>query len=674
MNSSTIKSPTLTHHTNHLDLNSNNLEQDGMHLRVTTNNQQQQQNHPASTNTSRNGSFDFHVPASASASSSVKPSPSNHTTTTATSINISSSNMNNNKENQSQQQEIVIEEDSSSPASPTESEKEREEDSTALSEPYWCETQSFLPKSTLLFVKDNRAFFRLALPSIVIQFVRNIIAAIPFAFAGRLLDKEHLGGYILGFSFSNAVGVAVGMGISSVLDTLATQARGYHGARSTVVGVHLRTTYFVAILYSIGYFLTCVLFGSATISLLRPDLLDSAMAFLIPSVGVVFGTTFVSSTHKFLNAQHKTPIALYGYILGSLLALVLALWINSSKDGDLLQGDQIRLIVALSLTIGIGRFSSGVFMFLIAMRDPDVYFCWTGKNISNNTNESQKNNTNNDDKKNNSNNKTSHDLWMESVRWTNMKTFFSYCGHSIVSACADRWSMEILTVMLAGAHKYSEVDLDAFGTLTTIWIFSFPLSVGCYVAISCLCGNALGKGDGQEAHRAVVKSLRWGITSCSIFCVIYSLFPGLFSRLLVASDEINEKILQVAWIYALGALGDSVQFIFQGMFRAAGRIALVSRSSAICQWAIAIPLAAILVLKYDYGLSGLGIGMGVGNLLQCVVFAYEYRAIEWDSLAKSVKEEHEARHGGRKKDEEELERLEQQQDQSQEQQQQENVQ
>ena len=63
----------------------------------------------------------------------------------------------------------------------------------------------------------------------------------------------------------------------------------------------------------------------------------------------------------------------------------------------------------------------------------------------------------------------------------------------------------------------------------------------------------------------------------------------------------------------------------------------------ICQWIVAVPLAAVLVLKFDYGLVGLGIAMLVGNFSQCCAFVVSFKMVEWEVLAKNIKAEHDAK-------------------------------
>ena len=499
------------------------------------------------------------------------------------------------------------------------------------------------------FVTRNRAFMRLALPSGMTQFLRNFIQNVGFIFAGRLLNAAEFGGFILGFSFANAIGVAVGMGVAQVLDTLCPQTFG-RDPRSRMLGVHVRTALAITAAVSALYLAVSTLLGPHLVRMLKPELVEPATQFLGPSVLIVFGTTAALSVHKYLNAQHQPQIALRAYAIAS-VATVVAAFMATHFLG-------VRSF-GLSLVIGGGRTCAFLLMLLMGLQNERIAETWWGATAQQRRDAeaaaalaaADEDEAAMPDPRPRLDQRCMHyarrlldpALWAPSVETATLKAYLKLCGPSILASCADRWTFEVMAVLLASS-KYRATELDAFGTLTTIWLFVFVAGVGCYAAGSTLVGNALGQGKPNRARAAARQAWQWGLCTAGALCAVLAFFPRLLLDIFVADEHIRHRAANAAPAFALGILGDSLQFVLQGVFRACGRMTLVSRLSVAVQWGVAIPLACALCLGMGMGLVGVGIAMLVGVWIQALTYMMLLSDTPWDVLAYTVHQSHHNSH------------------------------
>ena len=76
--------------------------------------------------------------------------------------------------------------------------------------------------------------------------------------------------------------------------------------------------------------------------------------------------------------------------------------------------------------------------------------------------------------------------------------------------------------------------------------------------------------------------------------------------------------------------------VMESILNAQGRVRLMTMIEIISSWFIVIPIAAILVYLFDFGLEGMVIGLVVGySTLSTICFFFIIRS-NWEQLSKRV--------------------------------------
>jgi Na+-driven multidrug efflux pump len=489
--------------------------------------------------------------------------------------------------------------------------------------------------------ETERAFFDLCGPAMCMQFFRFGVIALATSFAGRRLSPTEFGGYLLGFSYANIFGIATGIGVASVLDTLCTQEHG-KAAHSPMQGFHVRCAAVVCVGFSTLYALSCVTIGRALITAsVDAQIAEAAMRYIVPSVLFVGGTTLASCAQKFLAAQRRVRYAMYAHAAASAATLVLCVFaIDVLGVGG----------GGLSVCMGIGRIIAVCGMAYLGSRDADVTRSWGEWS------------------------------WRRSVLQAKpLLAFVRSSGHSMIMSCADRWTLEAMTLLCSAygtttlvgtadassaatgvtaaplvrhqdatalttlapsAAVVQNVDLNAFGTSSTLWSVAFFTGAGVYVGASTLVGNALGAGNGPEARSNAFTALRLVVSMSATLGILYVAFPYQALSLFLGSQNQATADLTAALspLLALVVVADTTVYVMQGVLRAAGRVVFASRLAMVTQFGVGLPLAYVLVAVLRVpAAKGTLIALNVSLWLQVVVQVWNLVArTQWGTLAYQI--------------------------------------
>lgn len=133
-------------------------------------------------------------------------------------------------------------------------------------------------------------------------------------------------------------------------------------------------------------------------------------------------------------------------------------------------------------------------------------------------------------------------------------------------------------------------------------------------------GNLLGAGNPKQA-RLVLHILT--VFSVSVGCIYVAItYPNLrrVARIFTDDQRVVALLIKVAPVICFYQVADQLQGSNYGPFRATGRLGASALITLVSFWLIGLPLAFFLCFnsKYNMGLYGLWIGMGIGSLFAAV--------------------------------------------------------
>eukprot|EP00727_Mastigamoeba_balamuthi_P001511 m51a1_g11357 hypothetical protein (509) ;mRNA; r:10715-12731 len=203
----------------------------------------------------------------------------------------------------------------------------------------------------------------------------------------------------------------------------------------------------------------------------------------------------------------------------------------------------------------------------------------------------------------------------------------------ILMTCSDWIAFEICGFF---AGSLGAEALAAFSLLqqTLSLVFMVPVSFGLCVAARV--GNNLGAGAPRRARAAVAVCL---LGSVACVAVMVSVLAGVarWWGLVFTSDRavVAGVAAGIPALCAMEAL-DSVQAVLSGVMKGCGMQRMGAAVNFVVFYVVCLPLSAVVALRLRWGVAGIFWTMGLGVALQLVVFAARIWTMDWEALAKQV--------------------------------------
>lgn len=172
--------------------------------------------------------------------------------------------------------------------------------------------------------------------------------------------------------------------------------------------------------------------------------------------------------------------------------------------------------------------------------------------------------------------------------------------------------------------------------LVNVNLLVYTTFEGLSVASTVRIGNCLGAGKASSAKLACVAAIKVTIALSSILAVLLYDFSGTIPRLFPdegASADLASTIL------AIWSPLTVVDGLIWGVFRGAGKQKSAAVTNTLAYYAAGIPVGAFLAFRCDFGVEGLWIGTGVGDVLVVnTLIALMMWCWSWQQLAEDAKE------------------------------------
>ena len=460
--------------------------------------------------------------------------------------------------------------------------------------------QTSKKKHRSLLVDELSSLTALAVPVVFTFLMEQLPGLVSIILVGHFKSpktEEYLDATALAVAFMNLTGLSIGIGLTTAMDTLCSQA---YGANQThKMSIYIQT----GVLVLSGF---CLLIGivfynatSILVALGQPlevsELAGEAVWVLLPGVPFLF---FYELLRRVLQAQNiATPM-----FVVSILANVF----NIASGYYLIHYSELGWLGAT-----FARTATNV-SFLVLL---SVYLLYSDS---------------------------------FSTFWTKIEPSKAVQGIPIflelgipgmLQLCFEWWAFEILALE-CGLLPNAVDSIGANAVILNISTMAYMFYLGLSISGNVRIGNALGARDPQRAKIAAFLTIGICVFTaclCAAFLFLYRhTLPSLFTH----DEAIGILATKLIVVSAIFQIPDSINSAVQGVFRGTGRQILGARLNFVAFYLIGIPVGCGLAFFYSNGLGVIGLwwGMTVGLVIIAIFGTALVWKSDWQALSMAAQE------------------------------------
>ena len=190
-----------------------------------------------------------------------------------------------------------------------------------------------------------------------------------------------------------------------------------------------------------------------------------------------------------------------------------------------------------------------------------------------------------------------------------------------------------LTVLFRIVGMVGTTELAAAQVLINLMLVAILPAIGLGMAAASLVGQALGRGEPEDAKRWGWDVVKVALTILSVLALPMLLIPN--ALLWPFLRNAPEAIIVAEWplrVISFVILADAVGLVLQNALLGAGDSMRVAVFAIVLQWALFLPTAYLVGPVLKYGLLGIWLAMAAQRLLQAVGFGLMWQRGRWMSL------------------------------------------
>jgi MATE family multidrug resistance protein len=154
---------------------------------------------------------------------------------------------------------------------------------------------------------------------------------------------------------------------------------------------------------------------------------------------------------------------------------------------------------------------------------------------------------------------------------------------------------------------------------------TFMVPLGVAQATSVLVGQAVGRGDPQEARRATGAGVAVGVGFMAITAVLFLLLPGLLARGFSDDGDVIATAALLLPIAGVFQVFDGIQVVAAGALRGVGDTRVPMIMNLVGFWFVGLPVSAALGLSLGRGPEGIWWGLAIGIGVVAVLLTHRIR-------------------------------------------------
>ncbi len=173
------------------------------------------------------------------------------------------------------------------------------------------------------------------------------------------------------------------------------------------------------------------------------------------------------------------------------------------------------------------------------------------------------------------------------------------------------------------------IGAAAFGVGGQLFGYTFIFISGLGMATSILVGQALGRGDEEDARGVIRYSMKLCAINMLIFIIPYIIFPEVFMKIFVYDLDVIKVGVSYLRITYLGLLFVIIQMAYGGAFNGAGDTKPPMLASLGANVAFKLPLAYYLSVSRGLGTNGVWMAISLSVLVEALILIYYFRQGKW---------------------------------------------
>ncbi|KAK9164581.1 hypothetical protein Syun_005483 [Stephania yunnanensis] len=433
-------------------------------------------------------------------------------------------------------------------------------------------------------IKENKKLWNLAAPAIFTSLAQYSLGAITQVFAGHLTTLE-----LDAVSTENMViaGLAFGimLGMGSALETLCGQAFG--AKRLDMLGIYMQRSWVIlnstcVLMLPIYIWATPILkfFGQ------NDEIAKLAGTFSLYMIPQLFAYGFNFPLQKFLQAQSK--VWTMAWIAGIALAFhILCSWLLIVQFKWGLVGAAISLNLSWWINV-LGQFAYIAIGYCLALG-----------------------------------------LVLVGVP---LKHWVALLGFQLLQHLEFWYYM--LLVVLAGRLKDAQVAVAAISICTNLNGWEIMVFFGFNAAISVRISNELGAGRPRAAKFAILVIVMFSIVLGVFFFALVLGLRKVYGVPFTNSEEVVHAVSDLAVVFALAVLLNSIQPVLTGVAVGAGWQKIVAYINLACYYIVGLPLGFFLGSVLNMNVVGIWTGMITGVGLQTLILILLTLLTNWEKEAR----------------------------------------
>ncbi|GLD97919.1 hypothetical protein PINS_up006616 [Pythium insidiosum] len=394
--------------------------------------------------------------------------------------------------------------------------------------------------------------------------------------------------------FTNITAFTIGSGLTSALDTIASQAFGAN--RLDKIGVYCQTALLVVGVclvpaLALNFYTGAVLawFGQDAVVC---ELAQQFARYTLPGLPFVF---LYDIERRVLQAQNIMMPLVVVAVVGNIVEVIVGYWLAYHTAVG---------FVGIAMARALGYAVLPIGMQLYFRLQPELLAdWWTG--------------------------------WRWAAAVDHIALFVKLGVPGMLMMLMEWWAFEVLS-LLAGVLPNGVLAVSAHTVQLNVVQLAYVVFLGLSVATNIRVGNCLGAGFAAQARTAA----RLGLAIVAAVGVCWSagvlLFREYIAALFVDDAQTVEAASLVLVLWAPFEVLEAVNCVLQGVFRGAGLQDLAARTNAFAYFVVGIPVAYVLAFPGGWGLKGLWIGFGLGVAASVLALFAFFRKWNWHQLMRDA--------------------------------------
>lgn len=175
-------------------------------------------------------------------------------------------------------------------------------------------------------------------------------------------------------------------------------------------------------------------------------------------------------------------------------------------------------------------------------------------------------------------------------------------------------------------------DLAAANVLVNVMSVALLPGMGLALAAATLVGQALGRGDADEAMRWAHDTLAVGMLLLVVLAAPLLAAPDLVLGIFLHDPDTLELARWPARVAGIAVLLEGAKRVYMHALMGAGDARRVARIGVLTQWGMFLPVAWLLGPVLGFGLLTLWLWQEVYRLLQTVLYLRDWRSRRWAGI------------------------------------------